>query len=66
MPATKLRLLQAHTHAGQRYAAGHVIEVEESTAAWLLEHRVAEPVAGRGARSERPGADAPAKPPSQR
>lgn len=40
----KIELKVTHTHAGTVYPAGHVIEVDEHTARWLIDHRVGEPV----------------------
>lgn len=39
MPRIELKL--THTHAGTVYPAGHVIEADEHTARWLIEHGVA-------------------------
>lgn len=36
----KLTLKVTHTHAGAVYRAGDVIEVDEVTASWLVEHGV--------------------------
>lgn len=50
MPA--LQLTAPHTHAGVRYPAGHVLDVDTSTARWLLDQGIAVPL------------DSPAEPPS--
>lgn len=42
MPRIELKV--THTHAGTVYPAGDVIEVDEHTARWLIDHRVGEPV----------------------
>ena len=39
---TRLVLNRPHTHAGQAYTAGDRIEVEATTAEWLLSHGIAE------------------------
>lgn len=36
----RIELLKTHTHAGVEYSAGKVIEVDESTAQWLIEQCV--------------------------
>jgi hypothetical protein len=38
----KLKLLVTHTHAGVAYPAGHVLDVDEHTARWLIDHRIGE------------------------
>ncbi|MBD3805437.1 MAG: hypothetical protein IE919_19725 [Thioclava sp.] len=38
----KLRLKVTHTHAGVVYPAGHVLDVDEYTARWLIDHRIGE------------------------
>jgi hypothetical protein len=43
----KLKLKVTHTHAGVAYPAGHVIDVDEHTARWLTDHRIAEPATNR-------------------
>jgi len=40
-----LVLKRPHTHAGQAFEAGERIDVEASTADWLIAHGVAAPVA---------------------
>lgn len=39
MPA--LQLTAPHTHAGVRYPAGHVLDVDARTARWLLDQGIA-------------------------
>lgn len=43
----KLKLKVTHTHAGVAYPAGHVIDVDDHTARWLIDHSIAEPTANR-------------------
>lgn len=43
----KLKLLITHTHAGVAYPAGHVLDVDEHTARWLIDHRIGEPATQR-------------------
>ncbi|MEW6415826.1 MAG: hypothetical protein AB1482_11285 [Pseudomonadota bacterium] len=43
----KLKLKVTHTHAGVAYPAGHVIDVDEHAARWLIDQRIAEPVTHR-------------------
>lgn len=45
----QIELLKAHTHAGVEHGAGAVIDVDDSTAHWLIEHGV-----GQGAGSAEP------------
>jgi|GEM_PF-4863307 len=40
----KIELKVTHTHAGAVYAAGHVLEVDEHTARWLVERGIGTPV----------------------
>jgi hypothetical protein len=40
----KLRLKVTHTHAGVAYPAGHVLEVDDYTARWLVERDIGVPV----------------------
>lgn len=42
MPRIELKV--THTHAGVVYPAGHVIEVEEHAARWLIERGIGTPV----------------------
>ncbi|SFM13074.1 DUF7210 family protein [Nitrosomonas communis] len=36
----RIKLLKTHTHEGQVHFAGHVLEVDEMTASWLIKHNV--------------------------
>ena len=36
----QIELLKTHTHAGDEHGAGAVIDVDDSTANWLIEHGV--------------------------
>ena len=40
----RIELLKTHTHANEVHFAGHVIEVDEITARWLIERGVGKPV----------------------
>ncbi len=40
MPRIELKV--THTHAGVAYTAGHVIDVDEHTARWLIDHKIGE------------------------
>jgi hypothetical protein len=51
----KLKLKVTHTHAGVAYPAGHVIDVDDHTARWLIDHSIAELATNR----PEPAADAP-------
>lgn len=42
----KIKLNATHTHAGEVHFAGHVIEVDETTAMWLIELGVGKPADG--------------------
>lgn len=42
----KIKLTATHTHAGEVYFAGDVIDVDETTARWLIEHGVGQPENG--------------------
>lgn len=39
----RIELLKTHTHAHEVHFAGHVIEVDEATAKWLIERGVGKP-----------------------
>lgn len=39
----RIELLKTHTHAHEVHFAGHVIEVDEVTAKWLIERGVGRP-----------------------
>ena len=36
----RIKLLKTHTHAGEVHFAGSVLEVDEMTANWLIQHDV--------------------------
>ena len=40
----RIELLMTHTHANEVHFAGHVIDVAETTARWLIERGVGKPV----------------------
>lgn len=40
----RIELLKTHTHANEVHFAGHVIEVDEISARWLIERGVGKPV----------------------
>ena len=40
----RIELLMTHTHANEVHFAGHVIEVDEISARWLIERGVGKPV----------------------
>ncbi len=40
----QIELLKTHTHAGVEHGAGAVIDVDDSTAHWLIEHGVGQAV----------------------
>lgn len=40
----EVKLLQPHTHAGKRLAAGETLTVSDTEATWLREHNVIEAV----------------------
>ena len=40
----RIELLTTHTHANEVHFAGHVIDVDEITARWLIEKGVGKPV----------------------
>ena len=61
----KLRLKVTHTHAGVAYPAGHVIDVDEHAARWLIERDIGTP-ASRDPLPAVPNAPAPSpRTPSQ-
>lgn len=37
----RIELLQAHTHAGKPYKLGEYLDLDESSAKWLIELKVA-------------------------
>ncbi|WP_127476558.1 DUF7210 family protein [Sulfurivermis fontis] len=48
----KLKLKVTHTHAGVAYPAGHVIDVDEHTARWMIDHQIGEMVIQRHAQTQ--------------
>ena len=40
----RIELLKAHTHAGKPHRAGERIDIEETSAKWLIEREVAKAV----------------------
>lgn len=42
----RIELLKTHTHANEVHSPGHVIEVDEITARWLIEKGVGKPADG--------------------
>lgn len=40
----RIKLLKTHTHANEVHFAGHVIEVDDISARWLIERGVGKPV----------------------
>jgi len=40
---TQVVLLKAHTHNGVEYAAGARLDINETDAAYLIEHSIAKP-----------------------
>lgn len=53
----KIELLKTHTHANEVHFAGSVIEVDETTATWLIERGV-----GKSAITQREATQSPAEP----
>ncbi|PIY01595.1 MAG: hypothetical protein CO125_04010 [Hydrogenophilales bacterium CG_4_9_14_3_um_filter_59_35] len=51
MPQVELHKI--HTHAGVEHGAGTVIDVDDSTANWLIEHGVGQAVASAEPRRSR-------------
>jgi hypothetical protein len=58
MPNLSIELLQPHTHAGRRFAAGERLDLQETSARWLIAHGVARIVT--------PDASIPSPKPSRR
>lgn len=42
----KLRLKVTHTHGGVAYPPGHVIDVDDHTARWLIDQKIGERAIG--------------------
>lgn len=53
----KLKLEATHTHAGVAYPAGHIIDVDEHTAQWLIDRGIGAPVRSEPAPVPRPSGD---------
>ena len=49
----QIELLKLHTHAGVEQGAGSVIDVDETTANWLIEHGVGQAVGSAEPRRSR-------------
>lgn len=49
----QIELLKIHTHAGVEHGAGAVIDVDGSTANWLIEHGVGQAVGSAEPRRSR-------------
>ena len=49
----QIELLKIHTHAGVEQGAGSVIDVDELTAHWLIEHGVGQAVVPASAEPRR-------------
>ena len=49
----QIELLRIHTHAGVEHGAGAVIDVDDSTANWLIEHGVGQAVGSAEPRRSR-------------
>ena len=66
----KLRLKVTHTHGGVAYSPGHVIDVDDHTARWLIDQKIGERDIGTTANSdvlpvhEAPTARTPRTPPA--
>lgn len=58
----KIKLIQPHTHAGRRHAAGETLDVPPSLATWLIEQGIASHPGGNPHR--RPATKAPSSIPS--
>ena len=48
----KLRLKVTHTHGGVTYSPGHVIDVDDHTARWLIDQHIGEPDIGTPSSSD--------------
>ncbi len=48
----KLRLKVTHTHGGVAYPPGHVIDVDDHTARWLIDQKIGERDIGTPANSD--------------
>ena len=61
----QIELLKRHTHAGVEQGAGSVIDVDDLTAQWLIEHGVGQAAAPAEPRRVRPN-DANPRPTSNK
>ena len=58
----QIELLKNHTHAGVEHVAGAVIDVDDSTAHWLIEHGVGQAASSAEPRRSRHSEVNPASP----
>ena len=58
----QIELLKLHTHAGVEQGAGSVIDVDETTANWLIEHGVGQAATSADPRRSRHNEATPASP----
>jgi hypothetical protein len=58
----QIELLNTHTHAGVEHGAGAVIDVDDSTANWLIEHGVGQAATSAEPRRSRNNDANPASP----
>lgn len=58
----QIELLKIHTHAGVEHGAGAVIDVDDSTANWLIEHGVGQAATSAEPRRSRNNEANPASP----
>ncbi len=54
----KLRLKVTHTHGGVAYPPGHVIDVDDHNARWLIDQKIGERAIGTPGTSGTPGTPA--------
>lgn len=58
----KIELLKIHTHAGVEQGVGTVVDVDDSTAAWLIEHGVGQAATAAEPRRSRHNEATPVSP----
>ena len=58
----QIELLKLHTHAGVEHGAGSIIDVDDSTANWLIEHAVGQAATSAEPRRSRHNEAPPASP----
>lgn len=58
----QIELLKIHTHAGVDHGAGTVIDVDDSTANWIIEHGVGQVATSAEPRRSRHNEATPASP----